>query len=52
MIFTHTVVASFPSHMKIERFVLELQKNGFDTQKLSIIGKDYETTEQVRGFLT
>jgi hypothetical protein len=31
--------------------VLELQKAGFDMQKISIIGKDYQTTEHVRGFL-
>lgn len=49
---THTVVADFPSHREAERVVLELQEAGFDLQKLSIIGKDYQTTEQVRGFLT
>jgi len=31
---------------------LELQKEGFDLQKLSIIGKDYQKNEQVRGFFT
>jgi hypothetical protein len=49
---THTIVGHFPSHAEAERVVLELQKEGFDMQKLSIIGKDYQTTEQVRGFLT
>lgn len=49
---THTIVGYFPSHAEAERVVLELQKEGFDMQKLSIIGKDYQTTEQVRGFLT
>lgn len=48
----HTIVAHFPSHTEAEKVVLELQKEGFDMQKLSIIGKDYRTTEQVRGFLT
>jgi len=48
----HTVVAHFPSHTEAERAVLELQKEGFDLKKLSIIGKDYQTAEQVRGFLT
>ncbi|MHC5715817.1 MAG: general stress protein [Nostoc sp.] len=52
MTYTHTVVANFPSHAEAERVVLELQKSGFDMQKLSIIGKDYQTTEHVRGFLT
>ncbi len=49
---THTIVGDFPNHVEAERAVLELQKKGFDIQKLSIIGKDYQTTEQVRGFLT
>ena len=52
MTYTHTVVANFPSHTEAERVVLELQKLGFDMQKLSIIGKDYQTTEHIRGFLT
>ncbi|MHC5861505.1 YflT domain-containing protein [Nostoc sp.] len=52
MTYTHTVVANFPSYAEAERVVLDLQKSGFDTQKLSIIGKDYQTTEHVRGFLT
>jgi uncharacterized membrane protein len=52
MTHTHTVVANLPSHVEAERVVLELQKEGFDMQKLSIIGKDYQTTEHVRGFLT
>jgi uncharacterized membrane protein len=49
---THTIVANFPSHTEAERVVIELQNKGFDVQKLSIIGKDYRTTEHVRGFLT
>jgi len=49
---THTIVGHFLSHAEAEKAVLELQKEGFDLQKLSIIGKDYQTTEQVRGFLT
>jgi uncharacterized membrane protein len=49
---THSIVASFPSHTEAEDVVLELQKEGFDMQKLSIIGKDYRTNEHVRGFLT
>lgn len=52
MIHTPVIVEHFPSHTEAERVVLELQKSGFDMQKLSIIGKDYQTTEQVRGFLT
>lgn len=52
MAYPHTVIGQFPSHIEAERVVLELQKEGFDLQKLSIIGKDYQTNEQVRGFLT
>jgi uncharacterized membrane protein len=49
---THTIVGHFPSHAEAEKVVLELQKEGFDMQRLSIIGKDYQTSEQVRGFLS
>jgi uncharacterized membrane protein len=52
MAYPHTVIGQFPSHTEAERVVLELEKEGFDLQKLSIIGKDYQTSEQVRGFLT
>jgi uncharacterized membrane protein len=52
MIQIHTIIGHFPSHTEAERAVLELQREGFDMQKLSIIGKDYQTTEHVRGFLT
>jgi uncharacterized membrane protein len=52
MMNTHTIVATYPSHTEAERVVVELQNKGFDVQKLSIIGKDYRTTEHVRGFLT
>ncbi|MBR8839156.1 MAG: hypothetical protein DSM106950_35440 [Stigonema ocellatum SAG 48.90 = DSM 106950] len=52
MTYTHTIVGHFPSHGEAERVVLELQKEGFDMERLSIIGKDYQTNEHVRGFLT
>ncbi|MBW4444874.1 MAG: hypothetical protein KME10_27535 [Plectolyngbya sp. WJT66-NPBG17] len=48
----HEVVSIFSSHVEAEAAVLELQKAGFDMQKISIIGKNYETSEHVRGFLT
>jgi hypothetical protein len=48
----HEALSIFPSHVEAETAVLELQKAGFDMQKISIIGKDYETAEHVRGFLT
>ncbi|MBW4692699.1 MAG: DUF1269 domain-containing protein [Lyngbya sp. HA4199-MV5] len=48
----HEVVSLFPSHVEAETAVIDLQKAGFDVQKISIIGKDYQTTEHVRGFFT
>ncbi|MEH2091824.1 general stress protein [Nostoc sp.] len=52
MLCKHETVKVFPSHVEAETAVLELQKAGFDMQKISIIGKDYQTTEHIRGFLT
>lgn len=52
MLYKHETVKVFPSHVEAEAAVLELQKAGFDMQKISIIGKDYQTTEHIRGFLT
>jgi uncharacterized membrane protein len=49
MALTHTIVAHFPSHTEAETVVRELQQQGFEIQKLSIIGKDYQTNEYVRG---
>jgi uncharacterized membrane protein len=48
----HTIIAHFPSHTEAEAVVRELQQQGFDMQKLSIVGKDYQTSEHVRGFLS
>lgn len=52
MNYTHTIVAHFPTHEEAERVVISLESEGFDMEKLSIIGKDYRTTEHVRGFLS
>jgi uncharacterized membrane protein len=52
MNYTHTIIGHFPSHLEAEKAVIDLQAEGFDMQKLSVIGKDYQTSEQVRGFLT
>ncbi len=52
MLHTTTVIGHFPTHTAAESAVLALAESGFDMQKLSIIGKDYQTAEQVRGFLT
>src|SRR5271157_2151982 len=47
---TNAVVAIYDSHSQAEEAVKELQKSGFDMKKLSIVGKDYHTEEQVVGY--
>ena len=49
---TNSVVAVFGSHAQAEDAVRELQKDGFDMKKLSIVGKDYHTEEHVVGYYT
>ena len=44
------VVAVYNTHSEAEAGVRELQKGGFDTKKLSIVGKDYHTEEHVVGY--
>jgi uncharacterized membrane protein len=46
----NSVVAIFESHTQAEDAVRELQKDGFDMKKLSIVGKDYHTDEHVVGY--
>ena len=46
----NSVVAIFQSHSQAEDAVRELQKDGFDMKKLSIIGRDYHTEEHVVGY--
>jgi len=46
----NSVVAIFDSHDRAEDAVRELQKSGFDMKKLSIVGKDYHTEENVIGY--
>jgi len=48
----NSVVAVFASHNQAEDGVRELQKDGFDMKKLSIVGKDYHTEEHVVGYYT
>lgn len=43
-------VAILSTHIEAEQAVKELQRSGFDLKKLSIIGKDYHTEEDVVGF--
>ena len=45
MAFANTIVARFPSHAEAGTVVRELQQQSFDLQKLSFIGKDYQTSE-------
>ena len=44
------VVAIYNSHTEAEASIKELQRSGFDMKKLSIVGKDYHTEEQVVGY--
>ena len=46
------VVAIYNSHEEAEEAIRELEKSGFDMQKLSIVGKDYQTEEDVVGYYT
>ncbi len=46
----NSVVAIFETHSQAEAAVRELQKDGFDMTKLSIVGKDYHTDEHVVGY--
>ncbi|GGH17647.1 general stress protein [Silvibacterium dinghuense] len=47
---TNAVVAVYDSHAAAENAVEQLQKSGFDMEKLSIVGKDYLTEEHVTGY--
>ena len=46
----NSVVAIYKSHIEAEAAVKELQKSGFDMKKLSIVGRDYHTDEEVVGY--
>src|SRR5208283_4625846 len=46
----NAAVAIYDSHSQAEEAVKELQKFGVDMKKLSIVGKDYHTDEQVVGY--
>jgi uncharacterized membrane protein len=46
----NSVVAIYSDHADAETAVTELQESGFDMKKLSIIGRDYHTDEQVVGY--
>jgi hypothetical protein len=46
----NAVVGVYNAHTEAEAAVKELQRSGFDMQKLSIVGKDYQTEEHVVGY--
>jgi hypothetical protein len=46
----NSVVAIFGQHPAAENAVKELKNGGFDIKKLSIIGRDYHTEDDVVGF--
>jgi hypothetical protein len=47
---TNAVIAVYDNHSAAEDAVKELQRSGFDMKKLSVVGKDYHTDEQVIGY--
>lgn len=48
----NAAVATYETHEEAEEAVRDLQQAGFDMQKLSIIGKDYQLEEDVIGYYT
>lgn len=49
---TSAVIAIYETHQEAEQAIRTLEKSGVDMQKLSIVGKDYYTEEEVVGFYT
>jgi hypothetical protein len=45
-----SAVAIFTDHTNAENAIKELKKGGFDIKKLSIVGRDYHSEENVVGF--
>jgi len=46
----NSCVAVFKSHVEADDAVKRLQKDGFDMHKLSVVGREYHTDEQVVGY--
>ena len=44
------IVGIYNTHLEAEAAVKELQRGGFDMKKLSVVGRDYHTDEQVAGY--
>jgi len=47
---SNAVIAIYDTHPEAEAAVQALQKGRFDMMKLSVVGKDYHTEEQVVGY--
>jgi hypothetical protein len=52
MLEKNSVIAMFDRHIQAEKAVKQLQQAGFDMKKLSIVGKEYHTEENVVGYYT
>jgi uncharacterized membrane protein len=50
MLVNNSVIAIYGNHTAAEEAVKELHKSGFDMKKTSIVGKDYQSEEQVIGY--
>jgi Alternative complex III, ActD subunit len=46
----NSVVAIFSQHSTAENAIKELKGGGFDIKKLAVVGRDYQTEEDVVGF--
>ena len=46
----NSAVGLFTNHLEAEIAVKELEKSGYDMKKLSVVGKDYQTEENVVGY--
>jgi hypothetical protein len=46
----NAVVAVYSTHPQAEEALRAFEGSGFDMKKLSIVGKDYHTEENVVGF--
>jgi uncharacterized membrane protein len=49
---TPSIVAIFNSHTEAEAAIKELQRSHFDLKKLSIVGRNYHSDENVVGYYT
>ena len=47
---TSAAIAVYDEHSEAEDAVKKLQQSNFNMKKLSIVGKDYHTDEQVVGY--